>query len=123
MTSEFGLISFRDFGVAEVPESEDPAAAVHFHSRNVYVATRSDADGEVNVQVRCGSPDLSGYREVLDASMDFRSALLCIQDVVEEDVPAVRLPRDGFWGVRIFVNDVSLPDSVVLFLDSMEFGR
>ncbi|QYX77907.1 hypothetical protein [Streptomyces akebiae] len=120
--SQFGLISIRDFETEDQPEVESGEEEIVSLPGNIFVATRTDMQGEVRVEIHVGEcvnrPD---SRLIFDGSMTFRSSWMCVTGVVDPDEETLRLPRSGEWKIKVYVQGSPRPDGVTVFLDKHEW--
>jgi hypothetical protein len=114
--TQFPMISIRDFATADYPVAETGEEEVIYTPGQIYVASRSDVDGGVRVEVWLGVPDSQSGRNVLDSVMNFRSGIMCISAPAEEDQESLRLPAHGNWYVRVYVQGEPRPHTVSVFL-------
>lgn len=119
--NQFGLLSIRDFETEDQPNVESGEEEVVALPGNLFVATRSDTEGEVRVELRLGECDIPEARIVFDGSMVFQSSFMCITGVVDPDEETFPLPRSGEWKVRVYVHGTPHPSCVMVFLDSGEW--
>ncbi|MFC9847318.1 hypothetical protein ACFWFF_09730 [Streptomyces sp. NPDC060223] len=121
ISNQFGLVSIRDFETEDQPNAESGEEEVMALPGHLFVATRSDTEGDVRVEVHVGECDIPDVRVVFDGSMVFRSSFLCITGAVDPDEETFPLPRTGEWGIRVYVYDSPRPSRVFVFLDSGEW--
>ncbi|MER6131036.1 hypothetical protein [Streptomyces sp. NPDC001815] len=119
--NEFGLVSTRDFETEDQPDVESGEEELVALPGNVFVATRSDTEGEVRVEVRIGECDVPDARIVFDGSMVFQSPFMCITGVVDPDEESLLLPRTGEWKVRVYVHGYPHPSRVMVHLELSEW--
>ncbi|MER5477738.1 hypothetical protein ABT026_12300 [Streptomyces sp. NPDC002734] len=122
-SAQYGLISIRDFGTTDNPVAATGEEEVISSPGKTYVATRSDTDGDVRVELWLGDPEPGHGREVLDAEMEFVSGIVSVADPVDPDSETVRLPRAGRWRTRVRVQGVPRPHTVSVFLREEDGGH
>lgn len=113
--TQYGLVSIRDFDTEDEPEVEE------FLPGHVYVATRTDTDGKVAIDVAIGEPKETDMRTVIEEVMTFESGILCITAPTIPDEETVRLPRPGQWAVKICVRGEPRPDWVGIYFSEREW--
>jgi hypothetical protein len=116
VSTQYSLLSIRDFGTSDYPVAETGEEDVVYTPGQIYVATRSDVDGEVRVEVWLGTPSPDSGCGVLDSVMNFSSGIMCVSAPAEEDEESLQLPEPGAWRVRVCVQGEPEPHSVYLFL-------
>ncbi|MBZ3907540.1 hypothetical protein [Streptomyces griseiscabiei] len=119
--NQFGMISIRDFETEDQPTAETGEEEVISLPGNLFVATRTDMQGEVQVEIHVGECVDLDARLIFDGSMTFRSSWLCITGVVDPDEETLRLPRSGEWKIKVLVQGSPRPSRVMVFLDSREW--
>ncbi|GAA3578849.1 hypothetical protein [Streptomyces osmaniensis] len=118
--TQFPMVSVRDFGTEDYPVAETGEEEVIHTPGQIYIASRSDVDGDVRVEVWLGAPDPERGRNVLDSVMTFSSGIMCVSAPAEEDQESLRLPTPGNWRVRVCVEGEPRPHTVSLFLQPEE---
>lgn len=123
ISSQFGLVSIRDLDTEDQPTAETGEEDFLFLPGHLFVATRNDSAGEVQVDVMTGGEEAApGRRKLIDEVMRFPSSVISITDAVDPDRESVRLPKAGEWRVRIYVEGHPRPHRVILVLDEDSWG-
>lgn len=117
----WGLVSIRDFDTADYPTGGTGEEEIQVLPGHIYVATQSDTDGDVPVEIRVGEVDVPGLRTVFDGTLSVNSGVLCVTAPAMEDEETFHLPRPGEWSVKIAVRGDPRPTFVALFLDLKEW--
>ncbi|MFF3467450.1 hypothetical protein [Streptomyces sp. NPDC002619] len=120
VSTQYSLISIRDFGTADNPVAETGEEEVIYSPGQIFVASRSDVDGDVRVEVWLGTPGPDSGRRVMDSVMNFSSGIMSVTDPGDLDEESLRLPEPGPWCVSVCVQGEPRPHTVSLFLQPGE---
>ncbi|MGW3044376.1 hypothetical protein ACWC9T_31010 [Kitasatospora sp. NPDC001159] len=116
VTSLWGLVSIRDFGTDDYPQTDDGEYDCLPGHGQIYVSTRTDSDGDVEVRIHLGEAAPADMRVIYDGPMDFKSGVISVTPPAMEDRETVILPSAGIWRVVVAVSGGSRPDLVCLYL-------
>ncbi|MFE6869237.1 hypothetical protein ACFVFS_22090 [Kitasatospora sp. NPDC057692] len=115
----WGLVSIRDMGTDDYPQSADGDYECLAGRGQIYVSTRTDSEGDVRVRVYLGKADPAVMRVIHEGVMEFKSGIISITAPAMEDEETVILPAAGVWQVGVAVSGGGSPDSVDVYLSSV----
>jgi hypothetical protein len=110
-------VSIRDFGTLDYPEGNPEEEGVVASSGHIYVPTRSDSDGQVNIEISAGATMPENSRLVYEGILTLESGVLCVTPPAMEDEETLHMPRPGDWSVRIAVRGEPRADFVAIVFD------
>lgn len=100
-----------------IPETgEEPVVAL---PESILIATRSDHEGDVDLELYAGAAPLEGFSKVYSGAINLRTPFVVLGNTIGNQIWKVRVPAAGQMPVEIYVDRPSSASRVRISLPSV----